>query len=447
MTTQDRTHEINRRGFLRAAGFAISIPALAQLTACSNNSGALGGGNKNELVVPFNSSPWGAAYKKVAAMYQEETGVKVTLREFPYDGLRAAMVNAIRGGNETFDLFHLDEPWTGEFYDNKWVAPFTDIDSSFKLDPQIANYSNLAYWDPSTRTGSKSGQVVALPIEGSLTLFMYRKDLYDKLGLSVSTTFEEALANGRAAQKAGMAKYGYVARAQASTSGQSVTFDFMPLLYGYGGDWFNEQWKPLVGRPEAVKAMEMYRDLLTLGPANANTVGLAEVIAAMQSGDALQIHTVAAAAPQMNDPKLSNVAGKVGFAPMPAGAAGSVPASNVWSLAIPKANSKERQQAALKYISWLLAKSTQAKFTEAGGIPTRSDVLKANAGQDEALASISSSLAAVKPALRFPFTPKMTSATEPALSSMATGKTPVQSGMTALAGQLAAIAHEAGYGN
>lgn len=449
MTTSDDFHRrFSRRSFMRAAGVAVSIPALAQLSACSNTGGAIASGGSNELVVPISSSPWLSAYKKVTAMYQTETGVKVTLREFPYEGLRSALVNSIRGDNQSFDMFLLDEPWTGEFYDNKWVAPFTDVDPSFKLDPQIATFNNLLYWDAKSRVASKSGQVVALPIEGSMTLFMYRKDLYNELGLSLPKTFEEAVANGRKAQQAGRAKYGYAARGQASTGGQAVTFDFMPLLYGYGGDWFDKNWNPLVGRPEAINAMQRYKELLTLGPANPNTVGLAAVIAAMQSGDALQIHTVASAAFQMNDPNLSNVAGKVGFAPMPAGSGGtSAPTSNAWSMAIPRANAKDRQQAALKFISWLLEKKSQLKFTDDDGIPTRSDVLQAAGGNQKYLPAVSSSLPNVRGALRYTFTAQMVAVTEPALSSIATGRTPVEEGMKELAKKLAEIAREAGYGN
>lgn len=447
MTDQNRISGISRRNFLRASGFAVTLPMLGQLVACSGGGGALGSGGANELVIPFNTSPWGDAYKRIAALYKEETGVRVTLREFPTDGLHTAMINAIRGGNKTFDVFHLDEPWTGEFYSNGWAAPFTDVDPAFTLDPEIGSYSDLPYWDSSTRTGSAAGDVVSLPINGSMTLFMYRKDLYDDLGLSVPTTFEEAYANGRAAQEAGAVRYGYVARGQGVAGSQTITFDFMPLLFGYGGEWFDEDYNSLVNKREAIEALEMYKRLLTLGPSNPSTVDLATVIATMQSGDALQGHVVAVAAAQLDDESKSNVAGRVGFAPMPAGPAGSVPISNVWSLAIPKANSPQRQKAALDYITWLLQKTSQTTFTNAGGIPTRADVLAEEAANHRSLAAVSASLKSVRSALRYTFTPEMVNATEPALSSMANGRNPVEAGMSDLANELTGIARKAGYGN
>lgn len=447
--------EFDRRRFLRGAlGAGISIPALAAFTSCSDKGGALGGGGGGgevtELVVPINSSPWLEAYKTVAAAYEQESGVKIVLREFPYDGLRTAMVNAIRGGNQSFDIFHLDEPWTGEFYANEWSVPFTDVDPKFSLDPQVVDFDGLPYWNAKTQTGSDDGKVMGLPVQGNVALLMYREDLYKELNLSVPKTFDDALANGRKAQQAKKVKFGYVARGEATQGGQSITYDFMPLLYGFGGDWFDEKWRPTINSPEAVRAMETYKQLLALGPAEPNTVGQADVIAAMQAGQALQVQTVAAAAHEMNDPDKSNVAGKVGFAPIPAGTGDTPsPASGVWSLTIPKGNSKARQKAALDYINWILEKQTQLEFTKAGGIPTRDDTFEAGGLPEEATAylkTVATSLPNVKRALRYTFTAKMVAATEPALSSMAAGKTPVKKGLDELASKLASIADDAGYG-
>jgi multiple sugar transport system substrate-binding protein len=450
------TQGSSRRRFLRTLLHAgVSLPAIAAAGACSGkNRGALGGGSGDggevtELIVPVNTSPWLDAYKRVAAGYERESGVKITLREFPYAGLRSAMVNAIRAGNNSFDLFHLDEPWTGEFFANGWVAPFADVDPSFSLDPQIVGYDSLPYWDATAKTAAAGGKIMSLPIQGNMAVFMYRTDLYRELGLSVPKTFEEALANGQKARQSGTAKYGYVANAAATQGGTSITYDFMPLLYAYGGDWFDDGWKPAVNSPGAVRAMNMFRQLLGLGPPNPDTVGQADVIAAMQSGQALQVHTVAAAAHQMNDAEKSNVVGKVGFAQMPAGDAGRpAPASGVWSLTVPKGNPKPRQQAALKFITWMLSKQSQLAFTKAGGIPTRKDTYAAADLPAQArgyLKAVADSLPNIRHHVRYTFSAQMVAATEPALSSIAAGKTPVDKGLDDLADRLAGIARAAGY--
>lgn len=446
---------LDRRSFLTAAfGTAVSIPVLA---ACSGGSGgALGGsggssgGEVNELIMPINKSPWLPAFRELAAQYSEESGVKITLREFPYEGLKTAMTNAIQADAHPFDVFLLDEPWTGQFYANDWVTPLSDIDSSYAWDPEIIDYDHLPRWEDAKGAGTADGKVMGLPVNGNVNVFVYRKDLYEELGLSVPKTFDEVVANAKKAQESGKAKYGYAVRAQATSTGQSITYDFMPLLYSYGGDWYEEDWTPAINNKGAVAAMEMFKELTSFGPPQPQTVGQAAVIAAMQSGQALQCHTVAAAAPQIEDPEKSNVAGKVGFAPMPAGSTGnSTPTSGVWSLTVPSGLDESRAKATYQFITWVMKKQSQLSFVEAGGIPTRTDTYDADSLPQEAkpyLKAISDGLPHVRRAVRFPFSADMLPHAEQKLSAIAAGDTPVKAGLDELADTLAEVARKAGYG-
>ena len=131
------------------------------------SAGASRAGQATRLTVPANTSPWLPAYQAAAREYENQKGVQVTVREFPYGGLRTAMVNAIRGGNQPFDLFHLDEPWTGEFYANDWAAPFTDVAPGFTLDPNVITYDALPQWDSAQRRHSASGAVMGRSYAGA----------------------------------------------------------------------------------------------------------------------------------------------------------------------------------------------------------------------------------------------------------------------------------------
>lgn len=444
---------LDRRSFLTAAfGTAVSIPVLA---ACSGGSGgALGGsggsgdGEVKELIMPINKSPWLPAFQELAAQYGKESGVKITLREFPYEGLKTAMTNAIQADAHPFDVYLLDEPWTGQFYENNWVTPLNDIDPSYAWDSGLIDYDHLPRWSAKDGVGNAEGKVMGLPVNGNVNVFVYRKDLYEELGLSVPKTFEDVVANAEKAK--GKAKYGYVVRAQATTTGQSITYDFMPLLYSYGGDWYDEDWKPAINNEGAVAAMEMFKKLTSFGPPQPQTVGQAAVIAAMQSGQALQCHTVAAAAPQIEDPEKSNVAGKVGFAPMPAGSTGtSTPTSGVWSLTVPSGLDEPRAKASYEFITWVMSKQSQLKFAEAGGIPTRTETYDAGSLPDDAgpyLDAITEGLPNIRRAVRFPFAADMLPHAEQKLSAIAAGETPVKAGLDDLADTLADVARKAGYG-
>lgn len=446
---------MDRRRFLRFAAAGVSLPAIAGLSGCGGGgAGALGGGGGGgevtELIVPTNQSPWLDAYRTVAAQYEAESGVRITLREFPYDGLRTQMTNAIQNQNLVFDLFQLDEPWTHQFYDNDWVVPLDEVDAQFSVDPAVLTYDALPYWDPETRTSDESGRVMGLPINGNVHLLIYRRDLYEQLGLPVPRTWEDAVAAGERAQQAGVARYGYATRGQASSGGQSITYDYMPVLYSFGASWFVDEgsdWTPAVNTPEALAATEMYARLLALGPAEPQTVGQAEVIAALQSGEALQAHVVAAAAAQLEDPAASNVVGKLGYAVLPAGPTGEpAPTSGTWSLCVPRGLPPERAQATYRFIRWMLEKQQQAAFGQAGGIATREDVLnELGSGDAVYLQAVADSMPNVHRAVRYVFSAPMLEVTERILSGIGSGATRAPDGLAQLQDELTRVVRDAGF--
>ncbi|GAA3801119.1 ABC transporter substrate-binding protein [Streptomyces chiangmaiensis] len=454
---EGRTHEANRRRFLQMLGAGAAVPLLGGLAGCSNSGGALGGGSAasgkvTELVVPTSQSPWLGAYRKLAAKYQEKTGIKITLREFPYDGLYTQMTNAVHGGNFPFDVFQLDEFGVGQFYSNQWVQSFDAVDQGFKIDPQVITYANLPFWDAATRSSTPEGKVMGYPINGNMDLFVYRKDIYSKLGLSVPKTWDEAIANGQKAVDSGKIRYGYVPRAQATQSGLSVTYEFMPVFYSYGGAWFKDagtDWTPTVNTPAGIKAATVYRELAKLGPKQPQTIGQAEVISLMQGGQVLQTHVVAAAASQFQDKDKSQIADAVGFAEVPAGSTGTpAPTSGTWSLCIPKGLSSDRAAAALDYIKWVVSDEAQTLFTQAGGIPTRRSALSAGASSGTAasyLEPLEESVKNVKPSIRWTFGPAMSAQTEKYLSQIAASQVTPEAGMAALQDALAKVVKDAGY--
>lgn len=448
---------VERRRFLKLAGLGVSIPAIASLTGCGSGEGALGGGggggsDVTELIVPTNQSPWLDAYRAVADQYEEETGVRITLRVFPYDGLRPQMTNAIQNNSQVFDVLQLDGPWTAQFYDNEWATPFDQIDSDFSIDSQVLSLDDLSYWDAQKRVSDSSGRVIALPLQANPHLLYYRKDLYDELGLSVPRTWEEAIANGERAVQEGAATYGYVTRGQGSPTGQSITFDYMPVFYSYGASWFVEEgvdWTPAVNSPESIAGTDAYKRLLALGPSDTRSVGQAEVIANLQNGQALQGHAVVAAAPQLLDTSKSEVADSIGYAVVPAGASGSpAPTCGAWSLCIPSGLPDKRAEAAYQYITWLMEKQQQAEFVQAGGAATRKDVL-AEHGQEgegkEYLQTVAASQPNLHHAVRYVFSAPMLEVAEPLLSEICAGEVELEAGLGQLQEDLTRVVRDAGF--
>jgi multiple sugar transport system substrate-binding protein len=400
-----------------------------------------------KLTINVNQSPWLNAYKKLILDYTKETGIEVDVRVFPYAEMRPTLVTDIQAANRTYDVYQYDELFTHEFANNKWVKPFKSVDPNFKVDPNMGSYGNFIYWNPTKRFSDPKGDVMSQPLNGNTNVFLYRKDIYEQLKLTVPTTWEEVLANAAKIKKANVVKYPYIIRTQATTSGASVTYDYIHILASYGGRFFNKQgedWLPIINSKEGKAAATTLRALAKYGPPATNTIGQNQVIAAMQAGDAAQGQVVFAAANAMNDPVASKVAGKIGFAVMPKGCPTCDPGvvSGTWAMSIPTGLTSEREKAALSYINWVMSKKAQIKFAEYGGIPTRTDVIaEANltATQRDYLAVYQKGMAFVSENIRQTFAAPMLSATETRLSAIAAGTVTPLAGMNALNADLVKV--------
>ncbi len=330
------------------------------------------------------------------------------------------------------------------------MRPLDDIVPGLKLDPGILTYDGLPFWDKALRTSSPQGRIMGLPLNGNVDLLVYRKDLYGKLGLTPPKTWDEAIENGRKAQQAGVVKYGYVTRGQPTTGGASVTYEYMPVFYSYGGNWFADEgknWTPTVNTEAAQAGTEIFRRLLELGPAKPQTVGQADVIALMEGGQGLQGHFVAAAAAQLEDPERSAMVGKFGYAVVPAGSTGhAAPTSGTWTMCVPAARPADNQKAAADYILWMLDRKQQESFVRAGGIPTRRDVSDAFDGKTGPyLEALMASMPSVRRSPRYVFAAPMLDATEQILSQIGSGDMQAKGGLDRLQMQLTEVVKKAGF--
>lgn len=425
---------MSRRWTKLLALTAVSAVAAGLLTSCSGTSGA-SDEEVTELIIPTVEAPWLGGFQKIVADYEAETGVKVTLKVFPFDGLLTQEANAAQTGSNAFDAYLLNEQWVGQFYDNEWVQPLTDVDPSFELDPNLISFDGVGQWDQEARSTTPSGVSYSLPINGNIHLFMYRKDLYEQVGLTVPTTWEEVIENGEQAKSAGAVDHGYVLR------GKIPTYDFTALMYTYGAQWFEDEragnWNVAVDSPETREALEQFKRLAEIGPASPQTVAQAEAIALMQSGTVLQTTLVAANAAPLEDASASLVAGKMGYALLP----GETPVSGTWTLGIPTGLPDNRAEATYDFMTWLTGQEAMQKWEGYGGVITRSDV---QSDRPE-IETIVDSAEYIRAGLRYPFTPAMLDFTDPAITEYLAGTMDLEETITALDDGLKKVVTDAGF--
>ncbi len=401
------------------------------------------------LVVPTSQAPWNPAYQKLVEEYQKETGNKVDLRPFPNPDVKTQEVNDVQGQQHTFDIYQVNESDIAQFNANGWLQPFTNVDPNFVPDPEIYSYSNIGKWDNTKKVFSANGAVTSAPLLGNVDIFIYRKDVYDKLGLKVPTTWDEVISNGKAIKAANAAKYGGVFRTQGQPGAFGMGYEFQALMNSAGAKWFKDQgtdWTPTAATPQAIQAATWLRQLAQLGPNATTTIGQAQVIAAMQSGDAAQTYAVAAAAAQLENPNNSSVAGKIGYAPLPKAADGSSSsATGLWVLGIPSGLPADRAKAALDYIKWMTSKGAMTLFAQNGGIPVRSDAYDAaglSPAATETLNAVKTTAAGLPDtptSLRYIFAGDMLNFTEVEEQNIAAGTKTPDAGVQSIQSQLTSL--------
>jgi multiple sugar transport system substrate-binding protein len=206
------------------------------------------------------------------------------------------------------------------------------------------------------------GDLYALPFAGNVQLLFYNKQVLEDAGVSVPESWEDILTIAKAVNGQD-GKVGYVIRGQ---QGNPIVSDYLPVLWAFGGDVFDEAWNITMDSPEAKEALQFYMDLLENGANYEKN----DIVAAVSDGKA---------AMSLGWPSwyISGESATAEYAPIPTkAAAGSAdhPSGMIgnWHMAV-TANS-QNPELALAFLEYVTSVDVQIAAAEDGGVPTRTSV-------------------------------------------------------------------------
>jgi sorbitol/mannitol transport system substrate-binding protein len=203
---------------------------------------------------------------------------------------------------------------------------------------------------------SYEGKLYALPFYGESAMTYYRKDLFQKAGITMpeNPTYEQIRGFADKITDKNNQIYGMCLRGKPGW-GENMAY-LTSLVNAEGGRWFDENWKPTIDTPAWHTAINYYDGILKAdGPPGVSSNGFNENLALFASGHCGMWIDATVAGGLLFDPKQSQVADKVAFAPMPTGSFKGAPTWLwSWNLAIP-ATSKQ-QDAARTFIAWATSK-------------------------------------------------------------------------------------------
>jgi multiple sugar transport system substrate-binding protein len=229
--------------------------------------------------------------------------------------------------------------------------------------------------------------------------------------------------------------------------GLALWYEWLNLVYSFGGNILDTKhgWEYgdiVVNSPQNVAATEQYLKLIAFSPPDTLNYGWGEAQSALQQGHVFMGLLWDDQAPFLEDPKLSKVAGKVGYSLIPSNSPSSSPEpfSQLEGLTYLIPTESKHPREAYRFIEWAMSAQVQIQQTMKGSSSARistydNPTVRALPYNSTFLASVP--VAKAKPTI--PESAQMTDAMVRHLSDIANRRDSTQAGLDDLALELKRI--------
>ncbi|MEJ2264807.1 MAG: extracellular solute-binding protein [Anaerolineales bacterium] len=325
--------------------------------------------------------------QQIGNMYEQETGVKVSIIQEPWDSFYDRFSTEMAAKGDTWDMVVGDSQWLGQGSQDGWYVNMTDFLVGEGLADTVTK-ATLTYYG---EYPSASGQYWAFPTEGDANGWAYRKDLFedpDEMAafeaeygypLDVPEDYDQFYDIANFFTRPGDGLYGVAIYGQNGYD--ALVMGAQNVMFSYGGRWQNPETNEVMGivdSPENIAAVQMYRDLWACCqvPGMANAF-FNEVNDAMISGQAAMGMNYFAFFPALvNEATNPDYFDKIGFFSNPKGPGGDQAAGlGGQGMSIVGYISPERQEASKDFIRWFAQEDVQAEWARLGGYTCNADVL------------------------------------------------------------------------
>ncbi len=368
---------MKRRGFitLAAALAASALPAGLSTSAYAIDWKQQSG---QEITVLLSEHPWTAELRKHVGEFEAQTGIKVKIDAFAEDLYSDRMNLAVRSADSVADVYMIQ--MDSALY-TQWEAgvvepltPYLEDAARTDADYDLADYPEGFRAGASFPVGGPEPQLYAIPISFEAYTLFYNKDLVATyLDGKVPATMDELIAAASEISAKGEGKI-FGASMRGKRSAELVDTMTGIVLDAWGSEpadlpyniWFDGDWsKPRFDDPRIARGLSYYAGLLKAGPPSALSYGWEDASRFFSQGNAAFFVDASVFGPGFEDAKNSAIAGKVGYAPLPA-STGDTGYSGHWSWGISIAKNSPKKDAAWLFVQW----ATNKKMTAALGVAT-----------------------------------------------------------------------------
>ena len=380
-----------RQGFFNTAAAADIVPDADMMAWLKDVAKPFAG--QTIRLATESTPPSNAINQHLKPFFEEATGINVEIEVLPLEQVLQKLTLDVASGLGTYDLYYLDQSWMASF-----SGDVIDPREKYAANSALAmpNYNFDDFLVPLVDGISMyEDTMVGVPYDIPIFIYMYRKDVYDELGLKVATTMDEFLANAVAIQEAkGPEIYGTTG--QMKSGHYSLECDWTAWLWGHGGSIFGPDNKFSGNDDAGLAAMDYWVKLWKNMPPGVTSWTWDGQGQSVGQGIAGQVLSWGEFFPSWDNPESSRVSGLMEAAVPPAPNAlrtveetgfGEIPGvghQGGSSLAVSRYSKSE--DAAWLFAQWATSADTQVFITTLGGGtgPTRTSVyddarVKANA--------------------------------------------------------------------
>ena len=337
--------------------------SMAVLAAVANQTGVAMAQDKpftgQRLSVLMVGHPTTDAVRKALPDFTAATGIEVDLEVVPEADSVPKMMLEFSAGSGRYDVVEASSIHVQGFVGSKYITPLDELATKYGQ-----FYDKTDFVPTYLKPNVVEGKLYGLPLFGESSFLMYRKDLFEQYGIAVPETFDAIEAAAKTVKdKSNGEIVGITMRGQQGIQGVYIWASY---LWGMGGSFLTEDGKSALDTPEATKALETFAHVLReYGPVGVANMGWEENRLLFQQGKAAMTLDATVNGAFNEDPAVSTVAGKVGYAPVPVQT--TTPKGGSSSLAVFNlhvASDSQQKEAAWLFASWATSKQQQIHSLE-----------------------------------------------------------------------------------
>lgn len=224
-------------------------------------------GQVKSLNCSMRQGPDNDIYARMAQVFEEMSGIHINLEFTPEVQQREKVSVDILSKTGVYHLPMIDNMHLVKYVKsggmeglNKYIEDPKLTDKNFYKPDDFYEMVRKAAGAPPF---GEPGDMYAVPSIFHHTMQYYRKDVFDANGLTVNDidTFDALMQTAAKLNKPSQGFYGYSSRGMRG-EGMNI-FTWQTFHRGFGGRWFDENWKPVFNEQETIDAIQFYVDLMT----------------------------------------------------------------------------------------------------------------------------------------------------------------------------------------